>query len=115
MTTLYGIKSCDKVKAARRWLEQHDVEYRFHDYREDGLKPAQIKDWLTALGTETLVNRRSTTWRSLSERDKKALESSAAVKMLSQYPTLIKRPLLEHRKRFVVGFNAAEYAAIFGV
>lgn len=114
MTTLYGIKNCDKVRAARRWLEQHGVEYEFHDYRDDGLEPDRIKRWLAVLGAETLINRRSTTWRSLSEREKTVLEGAAAVKVLTQYPTLLKRPLLEHGKRYLVGFKAAEYTAMFG-
>jgi len=37
MTTLYGIKNCDTVKKAHAWLAKHDVAYRFHDLRIDGL------------------------------------------------------------------------------
>jgi arsenate reductase-like glutaredoxin family protein len=37
MVVMYGIKNCDTIKKARRWLEANSVEYRFHDYRADGL------------------------------------------------------------------------------
>ena len=59
MITLYGINNCDKVRAARKWLEQHGIEYDFHDVREDGLSASAVQGWLAELGWETLVNRRS--------------------------------------------------------
>ena len=37
MVVMYGIKNCDTIKKARRWLEANHIEYRFHDYRADGL------------------------------------------------------------------------------
>ncbi len=46
MITLYGIKNCDTVKKARKWLEEQGVEYAFHDLREDGLTPQQVARWL---------------------------------------------------------------------
>ncbi|KPK39437.1 MAG: ArsC family transcriptional regulator [Gammaproteobacteria bacterium SG8_47] len=114
MTTLYGIKNCDKIKAARRWLDQHAIEYRFHDYRDDGLDTRQVERWLGALGAEALVNRRSTTWRSLSAADQARLTGGSAAKLLCQHPTLVKRPLLEHGKHLVVGFSATDYASLLG-
>ena len=63
VVTLYGIPNCDTVKKARRWLDQHGIEYRFHDFRADGLDGQEVDRWLAALGWETLVNRSSTSWR----------------------------------------------------
>ena len=67
MITLYGIKNCDTVKKARTWLDQHGVDYTFHDFRTDGLSQDQLQSWLDELGWETLVNRRSTTWKQLDQ------------------------------------------------
>ena len=50
MVTLYGINNCDTVKKARRWLEQHGVEYSFHDLREDGIDAAEVQGWLNTEG-----------------------------------------------------------------
>ena len=63
MITLYGIKNCDTVRKARRWLAEHDVEYRCHDLRADGLNEDMLIPWIDELGWETLLNRRGTTWR----------------------------------------------------
>lgn len=106
--TLYGIKNCDSVKKARRWLDEQAIEYRFHDFRTDGLERAQIDAWLEELGL-ALINKRSTSWKALdSETQSNLTESNAAELVLSQ-PTLIKRPLLDTGDRRHLGFKAEEY------
>jgi arsenate reductase-like glutaredoxin family protein len=61
MVVVYGIKNCDTVKNACRWLKNHSTEYSFHDFREQGLSHSKIKSWLKKAELETLLNRRSTT------------------------------------------------------
>lgn len=58
MLTMYGIKNCDTIKKARRWLEAHQIEYRFHDYRADGLERAQLDTFIAELGWQALLNTR---------------------------------------------------------
>lgn len=113
MITLYGIKNCDTVKKARIWLEQHKVNYHFHDFRADGLTPAQVKIWITEIGLETLINKRSTTWKELDEATKNNFNETNAATVISENPTLIKRPLLDTGKQKTVGFKDAEYTKIF--
>jgi len=109
MLTLYGIKNCDTVKKARRWLEDHGVEYQFHDFRQDGLDKKQLSGWLEQLGCEAIVNKRSTTWRNLSDKDKAISTNQQASKLLLANPTLIKRPVVEKNKTLLVGFKEAEF------
>lgn len=113
MTTVYGIKNCDTVKKARTWLDTHKVGYQFHDFRSDGLSETQVKGWLTVLGLDTLINKRSTTWKALDGATKENLNEQTAVALLVANPTLIKRPLLETAQTTRVGFNAAEYQTLF--
>ena len=112
MLTLYGIKNCDTVKKARRWLEEHGVDYQFHDFRQDGLDKNQIAGWVATLGWETVVNKRSTTWRNLSDKEKEITSNTQAVKLLEANPTLIKRPVAENNKTLLIGFKEAEYKNI---
>ncbi len=112
MITLYGIKNCDTVKKARAWLEQHDVAYRFHDLRTDGLDAARLKGWAKAVGWETLLNTRGTTWRQLPDADKHDLNAASAIKLMLAHPTLIKRPVLENGTVVTVGFSATTYSNI---
>jgi Spx/MgsR family transcriptional regulator len=111
--TLYGIKNCDTVKKARKWLEQHSIEYNFHDFREDGINPEQVAAWLTQLGWETLVNRRSTSWKALAPEQREKMDEAAALAAILEQPTLIKRPLLDTGHELHCGFVAGNYQKIF--
>ena len=113
MITLYGIKNCDTVKKARDWLTKNNVEYRFHDFRVDGLDKAQVKNWIVEIGLENLVNKRSTTWKELDENIKEKFSEKNADALIVENPTLIKRPLLDTGKQKYLGFKEAEYAKIF--
>lgn len=113
-TILYGIKNCDTVKKARDWLTAQEIDYRFHDFRFDGLTPAQVSGWINDLGLDALVNKRSATWKALDDATKASLNEQNAVAVIVQYPTLIKRPLLDTGKEKLVGFKVADYQKIFG-
>ncbi|MEH6639053.1 MAG: ArsC family reductase [Porticoccaceae bacterium] len=118
---LYGIKNCDTVKKARKWLDQQGIDHQFHDFRADGLSAQQINAWRKQVDGETLVNKRSTTWKQLDDATKAAVNAdvntgtnTATVNaVLLENPTLIKRPVLEYSGQAYVGFKAAEYEAIF--
>jgi arsenate reductase len=113
MTVLYGIKNCDTVKKARQWLDNHQVDYSFHDFRSDGLDSAQVAQWIKVLGAEKLINKRSTTWKQLSDDEKQAALADGTVELILAHPTLVKRPLLETGDTLHCGFKEAEYAAFF--
>ncbi|HMA98593.1 MAG TPA: arsenate reductase [Wenzhouxiangella sp.] len=105
---IYGIKTCDACRKALRWLDEQGREYRWQDFRADGLEAERLRRWVESIGTDSLVNRRSTTWRNLSEDERsRAADSDQAVALLLEYPTLIKRPVIEQGGGVLVGFNAA--------
>ncbi len=109
MLTLYGIKNCDTVKKARRWLEDHGIEYQYHDFRQDGLDKKQLSGWVEQLGWEAILNKRSTTWRNLPDKDKEITTNTRAVKLLLANPTLIKRPVTVKNKTLLTGFKEIEF------
>ena len=107
--TVYGIKNCDTVKKALKFLAGHSISYEFIDYRERPISEKQYEDFKDAVGIEELVNRRSTTFRSLSEKEKQSID----FELISKYPTLIKRPVLIKNDKVVVGFNEKKYLDFF--
>jgi arsenate reductase (glutaredoxin) len=113
LITLYGIKNCDTVSKARNWLDLHGVDYRFHDFRADGLEREQVQRWLDELGWENLVNRRSTSWKALDAAARERMDEQSALLAIMAQPTLIKRPLLDTGREFFTGFSAASYQKIF--
>jgi arsenate reductase (glutaredoxin) len=113
--TLYGIANCDTVRKARKWLESHEIEFRFHDFRADGLEPQQVAQWLDELGWETLVNKRSSSWKALAPERREAMDDRTAAAAILEQPTLIKRPLLDTGHERHCGFSAAAYQKIFNL
>jgi arsenate reductase len=112
--TLYGLVNCDTTRAARKWLDAAGVTYRFCDVRADGLSQTQVKAWVEALGWEKVLNRASTTWRSLPDADKQDMDAKRAVARILEHPALLKRPMLEGAGEPLPGFKAEIYAARFG-
>lgn len=109
MHTLYGISNCNTVKKAKDWLEQHNIEYQFHDYRKQGLTAELLESFETALGWEKLLNKQSTSWRKLTDEQKKSVSKETAMEYMLETPTLVKRPVLDTGERMIVGFKAENY------
>jgi len=113
MITIYGIRNCDTMKKAMRWLDEHGVDYRFHDYRKDGLDAAALKVWEKELGWENLLNRRGQLWRKLPQAQRDTINRASALQLMQANPGIIKRPVLDLGKRRVVGFSPADYQELF--
>ncbi len=108
---LYGIKNCDTVKKARKWLDENGVDYQFHDFKKDGLDDPLLSSWEKALGWEALINRRGTTWRKLPEEVRDTISAQTAHAIMLENPSIIKRPVVESGNEVRVGFNADEWSA----
>lgn len=110
---LYGIPNCDTVRKARKHLEQNNLPYQFHDFKKEGVTLERLQTWLQQHPITTLVNKRSSTWRQLSETQKEALISHGDLSILIESPTLIKRPVLQTENTLnpqtIIGFKESEY------
>ena len=94
MITMFGIKNCDTIKKARKWLEAEGIDYQFHDYKKEGLSTEMLNSWVKDLGWEALVNKRGTTWRKLPEAVKESIDQASAIEIMLENTSIIKRPLL---------------------
>ncbi len=112
-TTLYGIPNCDTMKKARVWLDQHGVEYRFHNYKAEGIDEDTLRRWVDQVGWEKLLNRAGTTFRKLDEADRQDIDADKAIRLMQAQPSLIKRPVLDRDGALTVGFKPEAYAEIF--
>ena len=115
MVVMYGIKNCDTIKKARRWLEANHVEYRFHDYRADGLDAQFLHTAINELGWEALLNTRGTTWRKLDESVRAGItDADSAAELMLEMPAIIKRPLLcKPGQPMLLGFSETLYSDFF--
>ena len=110
----YGIPNCDTVKKAQKWLDARDIEYTFHDYKKEGADAAKLEKWVATAGVETVLNKRGTTFRKLSDEDKSGIDAAKAVRIMIEHPGCIKRPVVEHQGGVLVGFNQLEWEAVLG-
>ena len=110
--TVYGISNCDTVKKAKAWLEQRGVDYRFHDFRKDGLAPGLLDRWLASVSWEHLLNKRGTTWRKLPPAEQNVSDATGAKSLMMSHPTVIKRPVIDLDGVILVGFSKHEIAAL---
>ena len=104
---VYGIPNCDTVRKARAWLAAHGRDYRFHDYKQQGVDADRLARWADEVGWERLLNTRSTTFRKLPDSERTDIDRNKALALMDAQPSLIKRPVVEHSGGLLVGFDAA--------
>ena len=112
--TMYGIKNCDTIAKARKWLEDRGLAYDFHDYKAVGIDRPRLVAWVEELGWEVLLNRAGTTFRKLDEADKQNLDADKAIGLMLAQPSMIKRPVLDLGDRRLVGFKPDIYGKALG-
>jgi len=103
---VYGIPNCDSCRKALAWLRANGHNFQFHDLRLEGPPEAsRMLGWCEKLGRETVLNRRSTTFRALETSDQAISDDTDAVNLIVRYPLLLKRPLIETGTHVIAGFD----------
>lgn len=112
--TVYGISNCDTIKKTLDWFKKQKLEVEFWDYKKSGITKQKLNDWCKTVGWEVLVNKRSTTWRSLSiGEQEKITNQPAAIKLMTENTSIIKRPVIESGSSILIGFNEAAVSTHF--
>lgn len=110
MLTVYGIKSCDTCRKARKYFGENDIEFRFHDIRDDGLDIQMLERWSERIEWLKLLNKQSLTWRKIPEVDRNDMTKERAFALMIDHPTVIKRPVIASSTFLAVGFSEKRYA-----
>ena len=108
-TTIYGIKTCDTMVKARKWLEGRGVDHVFHDYKASGVSRETLESWIGKVGWEVLLNKAGTTFRKLPDADKTGVDQAKAISLMLAQPSMIKRPVLDRDGTLTVGFKPEIY------
>jgi arsenate reductase len=101
------------MKKAFAWLEGNNIEYRLHDYKKDGAPAEKLRSWIGKIGWEPLVNTRGQTFRSLPPARQRGLDARKAALLLAEFPSAIRRPVIEGGGKLLIGFDPEEYRAAF--
>lgn len=115
MTTMYGIANCDTIKKAKKYLQDNQISFDFHDYKKQGVDPKVLQQAIASTGLDVVVNKRGTSYRKLSDEIKASINADTAVDILINTPSMIKRPILIHQDQVVVGFNEAKYKEVLNL
>lgn len=112
MMKVYTLKNCDSCRKALKWLDAEGISYANHDIRSGGVDESWVTPIIDALGWEAAINRRSTTWRSLSDADREGIDNAKALALILKHPTLMKRPVFVGTGSVICGFDAKAMSAI---
>jgi Spx/MgsR family transcriptional regulator len=112
MVTVYGIKNCDSVKKALKFLNEKSVPYSFVDFKTSPVEIYKIQEWLHHVDISVLFNTKGTTYRTL---DLKSLDlnDNDKAQWMSKENLLIKRPVIQYNSNVIVGFDLSKYEGIF--
>lgn len=107
MYTLYGIKNCSTMKKAFAYLEEQGLAYTFVDFNKQVPNQIDLNRWRKGFG-ELPVNKQGITYRKIKDAYEAATEGQKAA-FLQEYPSAIKRPILEGEGLLLKGFEPDEW------
>lgn len=109
MIKVYGIKNCDSVKKALKFLKENDLEHELHDFKKEAVGCPTIEKWLESVEMKQLFNTRGTTYRTLKLKELN-LDDTQKLEWLCKENMLIKRPVIEYSpNKVLVGFDESIY------
>lgn len=116
MVKIYGIKNCDVVQKAIKWLEVKDVPYTFYNYKEAGLEKEVIQGWMEHMPVNKLINSRSTTFKELPASEKEGIDDKdKAIALMMKHTSIIKRPVWDlGNGKFFLGWDEKEIVKLLG-
>jgi arsenate reductase len=111
---VFGIANCDTVKKAHTWFKDHALEVQFHDFKKSEVSLADLSHWAQAVGWETLLNRKGTTWRKLDIHEQTGVtDAKSACETMLAHPSCIKRPVVVWPQgQITAGFSPERFAAL---
>jgi arsenate reductase len=110
---IYGIKNCDTMVKARRWLDTHGIEAVFHDYKVLGIEALVLKGWADRIGWQKLINTSGQTFRKLPAEDRADVDEAKALRLMQAQPSMIRRPILDTGDHLIAGFKPEIYESLF--
>jgi Spx/MgsR family transcriptional regulator len=112
MVTVYGIKNCDSVKKALKFLNERNITYAFVDFKTSPVDRQKLEEWNQNVDLAILFNTKGTTYRTLGLK-LLDLDDSLKIDWMSKENLLIKRPVIEYNSTIIVGFDLPKYEGIF--
>ena len=112
MITLFLSPSCTSCRKAKAWLEKHKVPFEEHNIMTSPLTRKELQHILslTENGTDDIISTRSKVFQKLNI-DVDDLTIKELIQLISEYPNLLRLPIIMDNKRMQIGFNEDEIRA----
>lgn len=108
MTTIYGIKNCNKIRNTIEWMDSYKRPFEFHDLKKEPLTMDELQSIAEKVGLDTLINRRGTTWRKLGLSEKNPTKQEL-LRAAHENQSMLIRPLLQKGGLFHAGYDEAAF------
>lgn len=103
---------CSTCKKAKRWLDEHNIEYTERHIAESNPTYEELKAWYESSGLplKRFFNTSGLLYKEMKLKDKLPnMSEDEQLKLLASDGMLIKRPLLVNENTVLVGFKEAEW------
>lgn len=109
MIHLYTAPSCTSCQKAKRWLEDHNLEYQLHHLLYEPLSDREIKHilYLSEEGIDSLLSPHTKAYQNIAAQIE-LFSLSEMFDLIRKEPTMIRKPILFDEKRLVIGYNEEE-------
>ena len=105
-------RKCSTCQKAKKWLDEHNIEYKERDIVEENPSYDELKDWHQKSGfpLKKFFNTSGLLYREMQLKDKLAsMSEDEQWKLLASNGMLVKRPILVDEDILLIGFKEAEW------
>ena len=109
---------CSTCKKAKKWLEEHQVNYDDRHIVEDNPTVEELKDWIgrSGLPLRRFFNTSGMKYRERQLKDRlPKMSEEEQLELLATDGMLVKRPLLVLEDRVIPGFKEKEWLEGLGL
>lgn len=106
---------CTTCQKAKKWLDDHNVEYELRNIKEENPSAEELKDWYkkSGLDIKKFFNTSGLLYKSMNLKDKlPEMSEDEKLELLASDGMLVKRPLLISEDKVLVGFRETIYEEI---
>lgn len=103
---------CSTCQKAKKWLDEHNIEYTERNIAEDNPTYDELKEWYgkSGLPLKKFFNTSGLLYKDMQLKDKlPSMSEDEQLKILSTNGMLVKRPILVREDKVLVGFKEAEW------
>ena len=107
---------CTTCQKAKKWLDEHNVEYEVRHIAEDNPTIEELKDWhaKSGLPLKKFFNTSGLLYKELQLKDKlPSMSEEEQFALLATNGMLVKRPIAVAGDTVLVGFKEAEWEEKF--